>query len=355
MVANTQYKPNLDVFRSLCVLLVIATHVLGSINFSGYPQQSNLFRHMWYVGSFGVTGFFVLSAYLLSSILLKEKELGGIKKSNFYMRRVLRIYPLYFASILTIFIINKMSSQPLDLHLINYVTFTANYASYGWQESSPLLHFWSICVEEQFYLLLPWLLLLSKRRLNILLSTLIPISMVSKFFLSDLLPYPAVWNFSTSHLDSFALGILIALNLNSAIIHVKKVRKLKFILIFSTLLFALICASSFQLVYTSNLSSITYLFAAVIFSLLLVVASFEKWDFRGKNIFIYIGQRSFGLYVFHWPVLHYTKVVSQTELLNIESAVVVLAITLFLSELSFRYLESPFMKARVKFQTVRTN
>ena len=268
------------------------------------------------------------------------------------MRRALRIYPLYFACIITIFVINNMSSNPIDLHLIKYLTFTANYESYGWQGSNPLLHFWSICVEEQFYLLLPWLLLLSKRKINILLLTLIPISMVSRFLLTEILPYPAVWNFSTSHLDSFALGILIALNLNSVIIYVKRVRRVKLILIFNALFLVLICSTSIQLVYTSRLSSITYLFAAIIFSLLLVVASFEKWEFRGKKIFMYIGQRSFGLYFFHWPVLYYAKVELRTEFLTIESALVVLAITLVLSELSYRYLESPFMKARVKFQTV---
>jgi peptidoglycan/LPS O-acetylase OafA/YrhL len=176
--------------------------------------------------------------------------------------------------------------------------------------------------------------------------------MVSRFLLTEILPYPAVWNFSTSHLDSFALGILIALNLNSVIIYVKRVRRVKLILIFNALFLVLICSTSIQLVYTSRLSSITYLFAAIIFSLLLVVASFEKWEFRGKKIFMYIGQRSFGLYFFHWPVLYYAKVELRTEFLTIESALVVLAITLVLSELSYRYLESPFMKARVKFQTV---
>lgn len=355
MVANSQHRPNLDVFRSICVLMVIATHVLGSIDFPGYPQLSNLFRHIWYFGSFGVTGFFVLSAYLLSSILLKEKELGAIKKSNFYMRRVLRIYPLYFACIIIVFIINQLNSKPLDLHLASYITFTANYVSHGWQGSNPLLHFWSICVEEQFYLLLPWLLLLSKKKLNVVLLSLIPLSMISRFLLSDLLPYPAVWNFSTSHLDSFALGILIALNLEYITNRAKKIRKTKIILLVSTLLLVLICASSFQLVYTSRLSSITYLFAASIFSLLLVVATYDNWEFKGAKLLVYTGKRSFGLYVFHWPVLYYTKVVFGEDLLTIGSASIVLVTTLALTELSYRYLETPFMRARIRFQSIRTD
>ncbi len=132
MTPNAEYRPNLDVFRAICALMVIATHVLGSLDFNGYSHFSNLFRHTWHFGSFGVTGFFVLSAYLLSSILLREKADGKIEKSNFYMRRVLRIYPLYFVTLFVIFGINQLSAEQLNLHLFNYATFTANFSSYSW-------------------------------------------------------------------------------------------------------------------------------------------------------------------------------------------------------------------------------
>ena len=355
MVANSQHRPNLDVLRSICVLMVIATHVLGSLNFNGYTHLSNLFRHAWYFGSFGVTGFFVLSAYLLSFILLKEKELGTINKTNFYIRRVLRIYPLYFTTIAIIFLINSLSADPLNLHLFNYLTFTANFTSYGWQGSNPLLHFWSICAEEQFYLALPWLLLLTKKKLSLVLIFFIPLSVVSRFFVSDLLPYPAVWNFSTSHLDAFALGILIALHHDVVTSFIKKVKKIKVLIPIVFFLLAITSAGSFQLVYTSRLSSITYLFAACTFGLLLISANHDSWEFRGKRVLIYIGKRSFGLYVFHWPALYYTKLFYQVDLLNIESALVVIGSTFLITELSYRYLESPFMKARVKFQTIKTD
>jgi peptidoglycan/LPS O-acetylase OafA/YrhL len=292
---------------------------------------------------------------LLSSILLKEKELGKINKTNFYIRRVLRIYPLYFATIAVIFCINLFSADPLNLHLLNYFTFTANFTSYGWQGSNPLLHFWSICAEEQFYLILPWLLLLGKKRVSLLLIFFIPLSVVSRFFSSDLFPYPAVWNFSTSHLDAFALGILIALHNESIAKFIKKIKKLNFLILIGFIFLAIACASSFQLVYTSRFSSITYLFAACAFGLLLISANLENWEFRGKKVLIYIGKRSFGLYVFHWPVLYYTKLTYQVDLLNIESALVVIGSTFLIAELSHRWLESPFMKARVKFQTIKTD
>lgn len=350
MTKNLQYKPNLDVFRAICALMVIATHVLGSLDFNGHPNFSNLFRHAWYFGSFGVTGFFVLSAYLLSSILLKEKTNGKIEKSNFYMRRVLRIYPLYFVTLLVIFSINYLSAEQLNLHLLNYATFTANFSSYGWKGGSPLLHFWSICAEEQFYLLLPWLLLLSKKKITIFLLSIIPMTMLSRFFISDLLPYPAVWNFSTSHLDAFALGILIALHNEFLLIRIKNVTHLRFTILISFSLLVIICASSFQIVYTSRLSAITYFFVAITFGILLLWANKEKWEFKGRAIIIYIGKRSFGLYVFHWPILHYTKLIYEVELLSIESAILVILSVLLLTELSYRYLESPFMRARAQFQ-----
>ena len=84
-------NPTLDVCRALCVLLVLSTNVLGSFQMASIEEISNNFRHIWYFGSFGVTGFFVLSAFLLTSILSKEKEIGKYNVRNFYVRRILRI------------------------------------------------------------------------------------------------------------------------------------------------------------------------------------------------------------------------------------------------------------------------
>ncbi len=229
-------------------------------------------------------------------------------------------------------------------------TCSANFSSYSWEGPNPLLHFWSICAEEQFYLILPWLLLLSKKKLTISLLCFIPITMLSRFLISDLRPYPAVWNFSVSHLDAFALGILVALHNEFLLARIKSVRLLKFFILISFSLLIFICASFFQLVYTSRFTSFSYFFAAITFGLLLLLANKEKWEFKGRALVIYIGKRSFELYVFHWPILHYTKIIYGVDLLSVESALVVTVLTVALTELSYRYLESPFMKARAKFQ-----
>jgi peptidoglycan/LPS O-acetylase OafA/YrhL len=350
-----EHKPNLDVFRALCVLLVLATHVLGSFQMASIEKFSNGFRHIWYFGSFGVTGFFVLSAFLLTSILYKEKEIGKYSVRNFYVRRILRIYPLYFVTIFTIAFFNIIYSLSFDLHIINFATFTANFLSFTWEGSSPILHFWSICAEEQFYLFLPWLLLLEKRKINIICGVLIPISFLSRFIVSQNLAYPAVWNFSTSHLDAFAIGMLIAINLDGIKKRITSTNPLTLFMLLGFVILIVASATKFELVYTSGFTLITYFLAASSFGALLILANIKTCNFKGKFLLEYLGQRSFGIYVFHWPVLFYFKFLLGLTYLDVPQIFIVIFITLCLSELSYQYLEKPFMKLRLKFQSVRNN
>ena len=227
--------------------------------------------------------------------------------------------------------------------------------SYTWEGSSPILHFWSICAEEQFYLFLPLLLLLEKRRINLICVALIPISFLSRLIVSQNLAYPAVWNFSTSHLDAFAVGILIAINLDGIKKRITNTNPLTLLMFLGFAILIVASATKFELVYTSSFTLISYFLAALSFGALLILANINTYNFKGKFLLEYLGQRSFGIYVFHWPVLFYFKFLLGLTYLDIPQIFVVIFITLCLTELSFQCLEKPFMKFRLKFQTVGNN
>ena len=144
------YIPQLDTIRAIAVLLVIIHHWL--------PQDSVL--NIVPNGPLGVNIFFVLSGFLITGILLREKDKAEVLKQkkktifrNFYIRRSLRIFPIYYLFLFVLWVIHDPSVQSDGTY---FYTYTSNYLFYS-QEFFPArtAHLWSLGVEEQFYLLWP--------------------------------------------------------------------------------------------------------------------------------------------------------------------------------------------------------
>ncbi len=179
------------------------------------------------LGRFGVVLFFVLSGYLITGILLdcrerldRTGESPRLVATRFYARRFLRIFPIYYATVLGLFALSLTTRlgdvaalQPVRQQIGWLLTYTFNLR-YGvtLQDAGPLTHVWSLCVEEQFYLIWPSILLLAPRRL--LLPGLIGIAAVGPVYrFVGLLAgwrYPAVFFVTLGCLDSLALGALLA-------------------------------------------------------------------------------------------------------------------------------------------------
>lgn len=145
------YVPSFDGLRALCIAAVVATHV--KIPFF-YLKRG------WY----GVDCFFVLSGFLITWILAGEMErLGTIRVQRFYIRRVLRLQPAYFSSLLWCFAFGVLFERPAMrrtwLSLPFLMTYTANFSrALGLVERTPLPPAWSLCIEEQFYFCWPLIL-----------------------------------------------------------------------------------------------------------------------------------------------------------------------------------------------------
>jgi peptidoglycan/LPS O-acetylase OafA/YrhL len=146
--------PELDGIRGLAVLAVLLYH---------------LRPYYWFLGWAGVDLFFVLSGYLITSIIIRNSESSRFFAS-FYARRTLRIWPIYYLVLLAIVVTNRFVPQPdegLGEALPYFLTYT-QYIPYYWSDSSPTIrlyvHTWSLAIEEQYYLLWPLLTFRASRR-----------------------------------------------------------------------------------------------------------------------------------------------------------------------------------------------
>ncbi|MES2390775.1 MAG: acyltransferase [Acidobacteriota bacterium] len=146
--------PSLDGLRAFSILLVLLGHAALSDN---APHRLKPFGH---AGNVGVRFFFIISGFLITTLLLKEwKSTGGISLRGFYRRRVLRIFPASYALIAIIWLLGALHKVVLKPHEVLYAaTYTMNYHDFSdlW-----LGQLWSLAVEEQFYLLWPSVLLLA--------------------------------------------------------------------------------------------------------------------------------------------------------------------------------------------------
>ncbi len=201
--------PSLDGLRAISILMVVMGH---SIMEADSNPALGEFRHLpiHHLGAyqyFGVRVFFVISGFLITTLLLKERQAtGAISLKDFYIRRAYRILPASYAVILVVAVVCRSQVHPLDV--LSTVFYVSNFNSHmGW----PLSHMWSLSVEEQFYLL--WPLLLNRffrHRYKILAAAII----VAPFFraVSGVLGNRgAEANWFPSAMDYLAIGCLLAL------------------------------------------------------------------------------------------------------------------------------------------------
>ena len=214
-VSRESHLPQLDGLRALAVMAVMFRHYV--------PASLNVVD----LGRFGVLLFFVLSGFLISGILLDARErldrTGGSPRSvalRFYARRFLRIFPIYYATVLVLYAMSHTDRftgwDALDAvreQIGWFLTYTWNLRYGITQENGGVLgHVWSLCVEEQFYLIWPWILLFAPRR-TILPALLFGAALGFGFRLVGSLSgwsYHAINFMTPGCLDSLALGGLLA-------------------------------------------------------------------------------------------------------------------------------------------------
>ena len=217
--------PVLDGLRGIAVLLVMMFHSFLFLTEPGNALWELVYSRVAGLGWIGVDLFFVLSGFLITGILYDSRN-GPHYYRVFYARRAVRIFPLYYASLALFFWV-----IPFILELLHYRGFADTYNSplaqlltwtylVNWYEglkgfnvlSLPLQHFWSLAIEEQFYLAWPFLVLnVARRRLMALCGGLMALGFVLRMVLYQIhLPYaPYTWTLCRT--DALAIGAIVAL------------------------------------------------------------------------------------------------------------------------------------------------
>lgn len=351
------YIKSLDGVRGLAILLVMSFH--AGLNHFGWM---------------GVQLFFVLSGYLITGILWKEKERkegAQAKLGRFWIRRSLRIFPLYFTYLLVLGI------SYLILHFPSYYptyapylfTYTANYSRLlpEWQGNPLFTHLWSLSIEEQFYVFFPLLVFFSPAKFaRAVMISLIVLSPLIRYFLfayyqtrtSSYVAADAVYWNTLSHLDAFFMGGLIpVLSLD------KKVRRPGLLLLIA-LAIAVVAGllhyvrfpgSSYWADLGYNHDQVEgyahvwrYSCLDILFASLLLVLKSGKvpitTKFFEQGWLVRVGRVSYGMYIFHWLIFVYVfaRLTSHTSrlLLFIPYALAVYLV----AEISYRLYESWFLK-----------
>jgi peptidoglycan/LPS O-acetylase OafA/YrhL len=206
---NTSRIPSLDGLRALSIALVIISHLAGTTNFPFTPEQIQ--STVGEIGNLGVRVFFVISGFLITTLLMHEhSSTGRISLWQFYARRTIRIFPAAYFFLLVVCLLDYFDVlNPHPWELLRAFTYTSNY---GETRSEWLVHLWSLSVEEQFYLIWPSVFMLlgpaNAKWFALMQVLLAPIIRVIYWFY-----YPGGRDFGgfETAMDSIALGCLLAL------------------------------------------------------------------------------------------------------------------------------------------------
>ena len=299
-----KYIKGLDTLRAFAVIFVILEH--WKLPFDFGPTVNSFFKSITPSGTFGVDLFFVLSGFLITSILLNAREnneankLGIIK--NFIIRRALRIFPIYYLIIFALFIIKyPLLNETIFWHL----TYTSNIFFYKTQHWNNFSHTWSLSVEEQFYLIWPWLIvLLNKRYLKFVFIVSILIGIFTTIFTATVLNNKFGYILMPSCMHAFGIGGLYAYlkydTLNNKSFH--KVLKIAFPL---ALLFHFYLSFSNDSGYINLFSG----FFDSIISVMLIHITINikdgwiKAHIIENKVMMKIGELSYGIYLMHYVMM----------------------------------------------------
>ncbi len=355
------YRPGLDILRAVAFLVVFVAHgLLWELD------KPTAVGAMARAGEFGVCLFFFLSSYLITELLLREKrDSGTVKIPAFYIRRILRIWPLYFAMIGAGWFCGLFSpSHHLSLAwgASLMLLFTNWYTVGHGYPPGFLFPLWSISLEEQFYLVWPGLArYLSPRGLFAIATLLMTISYLTLALLLHQRQTvdPAIWVNSLIQFQFFGLGTM------TAIVVRGRVPNLPTALRAALFVAGLLCLRAAQAAVFVNDPGRAHDFAhmapryliALLGCLCFFASLLQVKAGAWQRPLIYLGKISYGLYVFHVLWLGVARDLLERWVSNpmaLQTAAMALALpgTVLTAMLSYRYLESPFLRFKKRFTVV---
>ena len=317
-----------------------------------------LFHAKWISGGFiGVDIFYVISGFLITGLLIREIErTGTINFKEFYARRFKRLLPTSFfvlgiTAVFSWLLIPATMRSSLGRDIIAAGLYVSNYLFAWWQADyqnldatpSPVIHYWSLAVEEQFYLLWPLLILLFflaatklKRRnaVTVFVAAVTALSFAFSIYQTETSP---IWAFYSLPTRAWELGLGALLVLLPPI----KTKK-----VVGLLGFLFVIASAFIFNETTAFPG----FSAVlpVLGTVMLIGTVNSWppflnDVGNSKLFQWLGEISYPLYLWHWPLLVLPCTYLARPLTIFERIIAIIA-TIVLADLTHRFIEEPFRK-----------
>lgn len=359
--------PGLNGVRFVAAFLVIVDHTELFKSYFGYPTLwSNSYSA--YLGAFGVSIFFVLSGFLITYLLLEEQQEAPIRIRHFYLRRILRIWPLYYLIlVLGFFVIPHMDFFQVPIYsrdmgdslprLLLFLGLAANVA-FVYLPTVPFANvLWSVAVEEQFYLFWPHVVRIKRKLLWIMLALLAGY-LALKFYAGSLDRQFELLVIRTRFSAMIIGGIGAYLVFNQkGVIQFLHSRVLQVVL-----LVLFVCMGMDWIDFKSFTWIQDELISLVVCGLIINIATNPMSLLSLENrVFAYFGKLSYGLYVYHLfavvLVLKGIPVVIDIQALPDWIGYpltlgTILGLTTGISYLSYRYFESYFLRKKLRYSAV---
>ena len=321
-----------------------------------------LFHAKWVNGGFiGVDIFYVISGFLITGLLLREIErTGTINFKEFYARRFKRLLPTSFfvlliTAVASWLLIPDTMRSSLGRDIIAASLYVSNYLFAWWQADyqnldatpSPVIHYWSLAVEEQFYLIWPLLILFffiaatkykKKILLTLLVATVTALSFVFSIYQTETSP---IWAFYSLPTRAWELGLGALLVLLPPIKTKKLVGLLGFIFII---------VSAFIFGETTAFPGVNAVLPVL--GTVMLISTINSWppflnDVANSRMFQWLGEISYPLYLWHWPLLVLPSTYFARPLAIYERILAIIA-TIILADLTHRFIEEPFRKHKTE-------
>ena len=373
----------LDGLRGVAILLVVISHTSEHFRFTDTFLKGG--QHILFIGWTGVDLFFVLSGFLITGILYDSK-LHTHYFRNFFLRRALRIFPLYYFVLLSMFYFIPLLTSSLHIHQFPIISspYSLWFFTYfldvlialkGWVFPG---HFWSLAVEEHFYMIWPFIVYyLNKTQLIRVSIILIIITLSLRIYLAFTINNPiAIYVLTPCRLDGLLIGAILSILFKSVELR-PALKKISIISIaFSGLIWGtIIFFYNGYPQYPFIIQTFGYFNTAVFYgSLLIIILTIEKANFliSGSSL-RFFGKYSYAIYVFHiFPIFFFKKffalgdpysfsilsklfynnnLLTKHSFLFLVSDSILFLLATFLSTLiivliSWNFLESPFLKLK---------
>lgn len=357
------HRPELDGLRFFAFLAVFLHHALPDdvATWMRWGVSRSIAEHavsLVITGSVGVDFFLCLSAYLITTLLLRERSTyGDFDYKAFLVRRALRIWPLYYAFLaFVIFVWPSIAGESLSpRQTIAFLVFASNWeCGFFGYPMSILAPLWSIALEEQFYLVWPLVLRVGTRRIAHVLVSLVVLAACARFVHvyvgggSQML-----WCNTVTRLDPMALGALLAVRTGGRASSLG--RGARSVILIAALTVIVVTTSLVPL-HRDPLTrgvipsfTVVALACTAIVWAALVPAGEERSVFAHPGL-VYLGRISYGLYVFHMLGIRTARaLLSSISAPFAAELALALVCTLAFAALSYRFIEQPFLQLKSRF------